>query len=99
MNKYTVQYRLQGAYLKKEIKNVVEDGYIDGMPVRFFICEDKTRVEIPATAEFYFGKDRDDFIYARQKEWEAEEDKKNKERAEQGAPLPGLAFPTRFNQQ
>ena len=34
MNKYTVQYRLEGAYLK--IKNVVEDGYIDGMPVRFF---------------------------------------------------------------
>ena len=44
MNKYTVQYRLQGAYLKKEIKNVVEDGYIDGMPVRFFVCEDKTRI-------------------------------------------------------
>ena len=55
---YKVKYRLPGQLLYKTIKNVVEDDVFAEGRMRFFTTINDERMEIPTTAEFYYGKDR-----------------------------------------
>ena len=60
--KYTVRFRLQGAWFWRSIKGVVGDAC--GPVNRFFALEDGRRFEVPLTALFEFGKEREDNIRA-----------------------------------
>lgn len=58
---YLVKYRVVGGWFWHTIKNVKGDLTMvsEGLPVRVFIQNDETRIEIPAlTNEFKFGKER-----------------------------------------
>jgi hypothetical protein len=62
MLSFKVQYRLQGQTFKKTITKVVEDDLMSSGQSRYFMREDGSRIEVPITAEFYFGADRAEFI-------------------------------------
>jgi len=58
---YVVKYRSTGSFFWKTITNVKADLNLmrENLPVRVFILEDESRLEIPAlTHEFYFSKER-----------------------------------------
>ena len=90
MTSYTVQYRLSTSTFKKTIKNVVEDGLVDSNSSRYFITKDNCRIEVPLTAEFFFGSDRFDYIEAMKAK--AEEDQTNN-----GQAIPGIAHPAHLS--
>jgi hypothetical protein len=60
---YTVKYRAPHRLLWKKIV-VKADGIIPETQSRWFILPDETRVEVPATAEFVFSKERFSSILA-----------------------------------
>jgi len=62
MLSFKVRYRLQGQTFKKTITKVVEDDLMSSGQARYFMREDGSRIEVPVTAEFYFGADRAEFI-------------------------------------
>lgn len=90
MTSYTVQYRLSTSTFKKTIKNVVEDGLVDSSQSRYFITQDNHRIEVPVSAEFYFGPDRHAFIEAFRAKLEEDE-------ANNGQAIPGIAHPAHLS--
>jgi len=44
--KYQVKYRPHRSFFWRKIKNVLEDGLIDGTNVRFFINDKQERIEL-----------------------------------------------------
>jgi len=67
MNSYTVKYKgpkhifwrkLENVIADGIIENVTADGIIKNYNVRWFALEDETRVEIPNSFMFKFGKER-----------------------------------------
>ena len=58
---YTIKYK-KGLFWRT-LKNVVQDGYIEGHGVRFFVFEDKTVLEIPVNnCIFKFDVERMDLV-------------------------------------
>lgn len=57
---YTVFYKRDSDYFWRKIKNVKGDGVLqDNRLVRYFICDDETRLEIPMeNTVFRFSKER-----------------------------------------
>jgi len=90
MTSYTVHYRLSTSTFKKSIKNVVEDGLVDSNSSRYFITKDNHRIEVPLTAEFYFGPDR--FAYIESMKAKVEEDQ-----SANGQAIPGIAHPAHLS--
>lgn len=86
MKSYVVSYRLKGSPFKKTINNVIEDGLVDSGYSRYFVCQDNSRIEIPLTAEIFFGPDRYELI-------QENITKSKLEEAEGGQSIPGIAFP------
>lgn len=90
MTSYTVQYRLSTSTFKKTIKNVVEDGLVDSNSSRYFITKDNCRIEVPLTAEFFFGSDRFDYI-------ESMKARVEEDQANNGQAIPGIAHPAHLS--
>lgn len=60
---YTVKYKHRLRLFWRTIRNVTADGVADGMPHRYFVRDDGSRVEIPFMhCRFKFGKERDQII-------------------------------------
>lgn len=53
---YTVKYKT--GFVWHTIRNVHGDGIMAENGNRYFILEDESRIEIPATALFWFSKER-----------------------------------------
>jgi len=56
---YTVWYKKIDKLRWSKIKNVKGDGFLENAPVRFFMLEDETRLEIPVLGTiFKFSNER-----------------------------------------
>lgn len=62
MKTYSVRYKLPGQLRFHKLTNLVEDGYVDEHPMRYFITADKQRYEISLLGVFLFDQSRSDFI-------------------------------------
>jgi hypothetical protein len=93
---YKIQYRLQGQTFKKTITKVVEDDTMASGQARYFMREDGSRIEVPASAEFYFGVDRAKFIKQLHDSRAEALDDANTPPPVSGN-IPGLAFPTNLS--
>ena len=60
MERYEVKYGRW--FICHKMKNIVEDGFIPDQPVRWFLLDDDTRVELPISMMFVFDKKRMDAI-------------------------------------
>lgn len=66
MTTFEVKYRNPGCLFWRKLKKVKGDGFFENnIPVRFFILEDETRIEIPMSYEFQFSKERFMLIHQR----------------------------------
>lgn len=60
---YKVFYRPLGAWRWRVLKDILEDGIIEGTEVRFFINKKRERIELPSSQiELIFSEDRVDAI-------------------------------------
>ena len=58
---YTVKYK-QGLFWKV-LRNVIADGFIEQLPIRFFILQDGRRIEIESKGvTFIFSKERNEKV-------------------------------------
>ena len=61
--KYTIWYKQPNRFFWKKLKNVIADGIIpDFTNLRYFLLEDKSRIEIPTTYQFKFCPNRAELI-------------------------------------
>jgi len=76
---YTIFYKIPSAIFWHSIKHVVEDGFIDGTPIRFCVNTTGERIELPSSNLLIrFSPDRAKAI--------EEINRKNRESASLGGP-------------
>lgn len=62
---YKVYYRPVGSWRWRKLKDVLEDGIIEGTEIRFFITKSRERIELPSSAiELKFSEERVEAIEA-----------------------------------
>ncbi len=62
---YKVYYRPLGSWYWRVLKDVLEDGIIEGTEVRYFVNKKRERIELPSSAiELKFSEDRVEAIEA-----------------------------------
>lgn len=56
---YKVYYRPLGSWRWRCLKDILEDGIIDGTEVRYFVNKKRQRIELPSSGiELIFSEDR-----------------------------------------
>lgn len=65
---YSIHYRPTGDTTWQEIKDITSDGYIEDMPIRYFITAENERHEICGIHnQFWFKSDRNKAMTAAEK--------------------------------
>jgi hypothetical protein len=62
---YKVYYRPLNSWYWRILKDVIEDGFIEGTEIRYFVNKKRERIELPCSAiELKFSEDRVEAIEA-----------------------------------
>lgn len=89
MNTYSVRYKLPGSLFFKTIKNIIEDGFVENHPIRYFITTDRQRYEVASTGVFHFDTSRSIYI----EELNAKRDEQLSKISDNDEVIPGVARP------
>jgi len=55
---YSARYRIKGRLFWRRLKRVKGDGFVNDLPLRYFVLDDERLIHIPSDSEVEFSKER-----------------------------------------